>query len=64
MKRLLLITALCAALCSSCRNDDTPAVPAPPVNPTFELVELDARTRNAIASQGNVFANKLMLYFA
>ena len=61
MKRLLLITALCAALCSSCSNDDTPAVPAPPVNPTFELVELDARTRNAIASQGNVFANKLML---
>ena len=61
MKRLLLITALCAALCSSCRNDDTPAVPAPPVNPTFELVELDARTRNAIAQQGNVFANKLML---
>ena len=61
MKRLLLITALCAALCSSCSNDDTPAVPAPPVNPTFELVELDARTRNAIAQQGNVFANKLML---
>ena len=61
MKRLLLITALCAAFCSSCSNDDTPAVPAPPVNPTFELVELDARTRNAIASQGNVFANKLML---
>lgn len=61
MKRLLLITALCAALCSSCSNDDTPAVPAPPVNPTFELVELDAPTRNAIAQQGNVFANKLML---
>ena len=39
--------------------DNIPIVP--PVNPTFELVELDAHTRNAIASQGNVFANKLML---
>ena len=74
MKRLLLITALCAGLCSSCSNShDTPAVPEPvidpvlpdtivnKVEPSIALPELDARTRNAIASQGNVFANKLML---
>lgn len=62
MKRLLLITVLCAGLCSSCTNShDTPAVPEPPVNPTFELVELDARTQKAIAQQGNVFAGNLLL---
>lgn len=64
MKRLLLITALCAGLCSSCSNSDTPAAPEPiidPILPTFALPELDARTQKAIAQQGNVFATNLML---
>lgn len=74
MKRLLLITALCAGLCSSCSNShDTPAAPEPEICPvlpdtvvnkvesSITLPELDARTQKAIASQGNVFANKLLL---
>lgn len=74
MKRLLLITALCAGFCSSCSNShDTPAAPEPEICPvlpdtvvnkvesSITLPELDARTQKAIASQGNVFANKLLL---
>lgn len=73
MKRLLLITALCAGLCSSCSNSDTPAAPEPVIDPvlpdtvvnkvesSIALPELDARTQKAIAQQGNVFAGNLML---
>ena len=74
MKRLLLITALCAGLCSSCINShDTPAAPEPVIDPvlpdtvvnkvesSIALPELDARTQKAIASQGNVFAGNLLL---
>ncbi|MBR5204142.1 MAG: serpin family protein [Bacteroidaceae bacterium] len=60
MKKLLLISALCAGLCSSCSNNDEP-LNIPPIEPTFELVELDTRTQEEIAKNGNVFANKLML---
>ena len=60
MKKLLLISALCAGLCSSCSNNDDP-LDIPPVEPTFELVELDTRTQKEIAKTGNDFANKLML---
>lgn len=60
MKKLLLISALCAGLCSSCSNNDEP-LDIPPVEPTFELVELDTRTQKEIAKTGNDFANKLML---
>ena len=44
MKKLLLISALCAGLCSSCSNNDEP-LNIPPIEPTFELVELDNRTQ-------------------
>lgn len=60
MKKLLLISALCAGLCSSCSNNDEP-LNIPPIEPTFELVELDTRTQKEIAKTGNDFANKLML---
>ena len=60
MKKLLLISALCAGLCSSCSNNDEP-LDIPPIEPTFELVELDTRTQKEIAKTGNDFANKLML---
>lgn len=60
MKKLLLISALCAGLCSSCSNNDEP-LNIPPIEPTFELVELDTRTQEEIAKTGNDFANKLML---
>ena len=60
MKKLLLISALCAGLCSSCSNNDVP-LNIPPIEPTFELVELDTRTQEEIAKTGNDFANKLML---
>ena len=60
MKKLLLISALCAGLCSSCSNNDE-ALNIPPIEPTFELVELDTRTQKEIAKTGNDFANKLML---
>lgn len=60
MKKLLLISALCTGLCSSCSNNDDP-LDIPPVEPTFELVELDTRTQEEIAKTGNVFANNLML---
>ena len=60
MKKLLLISALCAGLCSSCSNNDEP-LNIPPIEPTFELVELDTRTQEEIAKTGNVFANNLML---
>lgn len=60
MKKLLLISALCAGLCCSCSNNDDP-LNIPPVEPTFELVELDTRTQKEIAKTGNDFANKLML---
>lgn len=60
MKKLLLISALCAGLCCSCSNNDDP-LDIPPVEPTFELVELDTRTQKEIAKTGNAFANKLML---
>ena len=60
MKKLLLISALCAGLCSSCSNNDEP-MNTPPVEPTFELVELDTRTQEEIVKTGNVFANNLML---
>lgn len=60
MKKLLLISALCAGLCCSCSNNDDP-LDIPPVEPTFELVELDTRTQKEIAKTGNDFANKLML---
>ena len=60
MKKLLLISALCAGLCSSCSNNDEP-LNIPPIEPTLELVELDTRTQEEIAKTGNDFANKLML---
>ena len=60
MKKLLLISALCAGLCSSCSNNNEP-LNIPPIEPTFELVELDTRTQKEIAKTGNDFANKLML---
>ena len=60
MKKLLLISALCAGLCSSCSNNDEP-LNIPPIEPTFELVEFDTRTQKEIAKTGNDFANKLML---
>ena len=60
MKKLLLISALCAGLCSSCSNKNEP-LNIPPIEPTFELVELDTRTQKEIAKTGNDFANKLML---
>ena len=60
MKKLLLISALCAGIYSSCSNNDEP-LNVPPIEPTFELVELDTRTQEEIAKTGNVFANNLML---
>ena len=69
MKKLLLISALCAGLCSSCSNNNEP-LNIPPIEPTIELVdsvesielvELDTRTQKEIAKTGNAFANKLML---
>ena len=59
MKKLLLISALCAGIYSSCSNNDEP-LNIPPIEPTFELVELDTRTQKEIAKTGNVFANNLM----
>ena len=77
MKKLLLISALCAGLCSSCSdNYETPAdpvtpdvpvipndsvIPNIPIEPELELMELDTRTQEEIAQTGNIFANNLMI---
>lgn len=55
MKKLLFIVTLLTGLCFSCTND-TPDMPTPP----DQWIDLDSRTQEEMAENGNIFAANLM----
>ena len=56
MKKLLFIATLLAGLCWSCDNN-TPDMPTPPE----QWIDLDSRTQEEMAENGNIFATNLMV---